>query len=301
MEGFVDWSGRHVRLKYQLVITSILFFCSVFYDIKSIGIPGLVQFARAPDQLIVELALFLIFLFSLVSFIFRTVNEYKFLRSGNHFHKVVLQDVLSALKSVESGIKKGEVGVSESELLVLGITPRTNWKTSNGVNANSIFSKNELVSKIQRSQIEIDNTAASTKEFLTELKKQDNYASFKREKKELGLMCPNLYDEIEKLDKLFVGFDETVFKIIQLCEAASSPYKFREDVSSYFATAKTDLNRIRRVKNSISRDCRDDLTTLKNRDFSMNFEVNMLSIYIPIGASSLISLMALFGLLGFSI
>lgn len=70
-----DWSSRHVRLKYQMFISAVLFYCATHFKMSEISLFSIVKFEIPPDSSLVKLALFVFTCFSVLAFVSRTRNE----------------------------------------------------------------------------------------------------------------------------------------------------------------------------------------------------------------------------------
>ena len=71
MPAFTDWSGRHTRLRYQSVLTSMLFLIILIYGVEEVSIPGFFKLERIPDLNIIALGLLVFAIYSITSFIFQ--------------------------------------------------------------------------------------------------------------------------------------------------------------------------------------------------------------------------------------
>ena len=73
-----EWSAKHTRLRYQLVISAIIFSCISLYEISQIQIPLAffeIEKGQGPQKSTMLIGSLLFYLFTLMSFYLRTVNE----------------------------------------------------------------------------------------------------------------------------------------------------------------------------------------------------------------------------------
>jgi len=78
MEQQSEWTGRHVRLRYQMVVSALLFWMFCSYEMSEFALFGSVKFKEAPDQIYVVVTSGLFSIFSALSFFGRTSYERNF-------------------------------------------------------------------------------------------------------------------------------------------------------------------------------------------------------------------------------
>ncbi len=97
MKGTINWSSGHTRLRYQSVLSALIFASIVDMGVKKAGIPGFFVFKESPDETILRIGTLLFALFSMVSFWMQDRLEYNtrhdtikscitLLQSNNNFY-----------------------------------------------------------------------------------------------------------------------------------------------------------------------------------------------------------------------
>ena len=92
--NFTDWSGRHTRLRYQTVLSATIFYTAIILGIKSLKLPGVIEFEKQFDDPQIKLGLFIFAIFSLISFIF----QHRLEKRGEPNYCSDLQRILRSLK-----------------------------------------------------------------------------------------------------------------------------------------------------------------------------------------------------------
>ena len=113
-----DWSSKHTRLRYQLVISSIIFFLLAVYENSDVRFPFLlIEFDPnyEPTKPLVLLSIGLFYAFTLISFSLRTVNERKLLSPKYEI-------LIDKLTSIDNSFKRLHFGGSGADIKLGG-----NW------------------------------------------------------------------------------------------------------------------------------------------------------------------------------
>ena len=122
VESRPDWSSRHVRIKYQMLLSAIFVYCVAKFPISEINTFGVVKFKTVSSEksLISPEAVFWVALsfaiFGMISFISRTVFE-RIPRSQSEADEFIHSNLYySDLKTVNRLIKKIEDSRNNSRL-----------------------------------------------------------------------------------------------------------------------------------------------------------------------------------------
>jgi len=103
---FTDWSGRHTRLRYQVVLISTVFFLGSILGVSNLSNLSLVKFQKSIPNDIVLLGCGLFAIFSLISFRYQHVFE---ARSQPNFSK----DLSRTLTEFRDGILDVDYGAAQ--------------------------------------------------------------------------------------------------------------------------------------------------------------------------------------------
>ena len=82
-----DWSGRHVRLSYQMFLTTVLLFLVSNYKVSGLNIFGVFKFENPPTQEILFWVVFFIACYAVISFLTQTVVEFS--RQPNNINAAI--------------------------------------------------------------------------------------------------------------------------------------------------------------------------------------------------------------------
>lgn len=93
-----DWSGRHVRLRYQAVASALLFVGVTLYGVSKVSILGAVVFNEVPPQGYLIAGTFILSFFNLFGLVSRTISE----RDARYDQ---LDDAKKTLKYFEENLK----------------------------------------------------------------------------------------------------------------------------------------------------------------------------------------------------
>lgn len=71
----VDWEGRHTRLRYQMVLTSLLAYLTGSYAVDKVKVLGIIEFKESPSSELVYFSCLLFSIAFILSFVARTLAE----------------------------------------------------------------------------------------------------------------------------------------------------------------------------------------------------------------------------------
>lgn len=280
-----DWSGRHVRLKYQMCMSAIFVLLISNYEIEQINIFGIVKFADNPSQKTSLIFAFLFFLFSLASFFARTLNE------NIHLTEIGKKS-LNKMNSLQSSIEEiaDIFGSLDGSLLKQSIEKTLGEKNS----LNNILTviKN-IEKKNPKSTLHLEGELASLKH---DLKQLNSIISNLNENDEVA-NNPAYQTVVSRQEVIlrrlgeYVDFPNTVKKIrtyamqidenVELFSSRISETA-AEELTNTIAGLKTELAEIVKELKAVKRQ-------IKTLDFWHSTEKSFLSVILPIAFSIIVA------------
>lgn len=280
-----DWSGRHVRLKYQLVLVSVVFFCSMTLGIENISLPGLIKFSNQPNDRVVKFAIFSFFCFSLAAFWFRTVNERNSVVLDTFLHEQHISTIATEVKSTDMFVRKRRKVLEE---LKLGFERHS-------INLDSSIDTVELdrdVLVVARLSSEIDIREKILRDTIEALEGSDTFVALNAKRTELGLLSSDYILGLRGYLEKFEGIRVQNSYLLSTLRDATNFFYIRMEALSLIKTQISLIDEFFLSNKGFALSLSDDQKTLQGANASFKFEVNALSVYFPLGVSIIIVFLA---------
>jgi len=101
-----DWSGQHTRLKFQMFGSSVVFYLLAKYQVDEMNLLGIFKFSKTPDNSKLSLVVLLFGIFSLVSFVLRSMNESSHWPSKHKDARLIAKSLVSDLPLVKQRVEE---------------------------------------------------------------------------------------------------------------------------------------------------------------------------------------------------